>query len=44
MIEKRRCEVCRKEMEENNPMELCYHCISLIERTSIGSSTMYLKE
>jgi len=44
MNEKRRCEVCRKELEENNPLELCYHCMSLIERTGIGSSTMFLKE
>jgi hypothetical protein len=44
MAEKKRCEVCRKELEEDNPMELCYHCISLIEETGIGSSTMYLKE
>jgi len=44
MTEKRLCEVCRKEMEEDNPMELCYQCISLMERTGIGSSTMNLKE
>jgi len=44
MIEKRRCEVCRREMEEDNQMEICYHCISLIEKTGIGSSTIFQKE